>query len=83
MILGRPTNLWLGLVAAVTGFLQVLVLAVRPEVDPTQLGLVLGAASLLLGSIIALIANQAPTVKEGVTVKVVTPEGEPDRTVTV
>lgn len=83
MIFGRPTNLWLGLVTAALGFLQVLILAVRPEVDPAQLGIVLGAAGAFLGSAITLIANQAPTVREGVTVKVVTPEGEPNRTVTV
>ena len=83
MIFGRPTNLWLGLVTALLGFIQVAVLAVRPEVDPTQLGLVLGAAGLLLGALITLIANQPPTVNSGSTVNVVTPAGQPNTTVTV
>lgn len=82
MILGRPTNLWNGLVVALLGFIQVSVLAVVPDVDATQLGLVLGAAGLLLGAIIALVANQAPTVHEGTPITVVTPEGEPNRTIT-
>ena len=83
MILGRPTNLWLGLVTAVLGFIQVALLSVRPEIDPTQLGLVLGAAGLLLGAIIALIANQPPTLNTGDKVNVVTPAGEANKVITV
>lgn len=76
MILGRPTNLWLGLVTAALGFIQVATIALRPDIDPAQLATVLGAAGLFLGAAITLIANSAPVVNTGDTVKVVTPQGQ-------
>lgn len=83
MILGRPTNLWLGLVTAALGFVQVATIALRPDIDATQLGIVLGAAGLLLGSIITLVANSTPTLYTGDKVNIITPEGEPNKTIVV
>lgn len=83
MILGRPTNLWNGLVVAVVSFASIVAMQVFPDVDGELVATIGAAATLLFGSIIALVANQAPTVQAGDTVKVVTPAGEPNRTVTV
>lgn len=76
MILGRPVNLW---VAASGAVLNALVLLGWLVIDAIQLG----ALNLAIAALIALVANQAPTVKEGTTVTVVTPQGEPNRSVTV
>lgn len=81
MILGRPTNLWLGLVTAATGFVSVT--AVALGADPALVANIAGAGAGVLGALVALIAGQAPTINAGDTVKVVTPAGEPNRSVTV
>lgn len=80
MILGRPTNLWLGLVSALTAFVQVAVVTVAPDINPVAVATVLGALTLLLGAIIALIANQPPAVKEGEDFVVITPTGQANET---
>ena len=82
MILGRPTNIWLGLVTAALAFTQVVIVTVRPDINATSVATVLGSLGGLLAVVIALIANQPPTVNSGDTVKVVTPEGQPNYTVT-
>ncbi len=82
MIFGRPINLWLGLVTASLAFAQVLIVTLVPDVDPTAVATVLGALGGLLAVMVALIANQAPTVNEGDTVNVVTPQDQPNRTIT-
>lgn len=79
MIFGRPINLWLGLVTASLAFVQVLIVTLAPEVDPTAVATVLGALGGLLAVVIALVANQPPTVNAGDQVKVVTPADEPNR----
>lgn len=75
MILGRPVNLWLG---AATAVLNLAVLLGVIVLDAIQLG----AANVALAAIIALVANATPTVREGDTVKVVTPGSAPNRTIT-
>lgn len=82
MILGRPTNLWTGLAAAVIGFLSIVGVSVLGW-DPTIVAQVGGAAGLLLGAAIALIANQAPVVTPGSSVTVQTPSGQPNATATL
>lgn len=81
MILGRPTNLVLG-AFTVTFNLIVVVLAalVPPIVIPA---IVVGAVGAAFGAIIALIANQPPTVNAGSTVNVVQPGATPNTTTTV
>lgn len=74
MILGRPVNLWLGLTTAATGFLAVT--AITLGADPTVVANISGAGTGVLGALIVLIANQAPTVHQGDQVKVQTPNGE-------
>ena len=78
MILGRPTNLWLGLVTAALGIIQVVLPTLRPDVDGTQLTVILGAVGLFLGSLIALVANQPPVLNPGDPFQVATPAGQPN-----
>ena len=78
MILGRPTNLWLGLVTATIAFVQVAILQLVPDANPVAVGTVLGALGGLLAVIIGLIANQPPSVAEGQPYTVVTPNEAPN-----
>jgi hypothetical protein len=79
VIFGRPTNLILG---AFTAVFNVAVLVLESQGTPIAPSLVAGI-NIAAAAIIGLIANQTPTVNQGDTVKVVTPEGEPNKTVTV
>lgn len=84
MILGRPVNLVLG---AFTALLNFAVLAAK-QVDPAGVGAfftadIILALNVAAGALVALLANQTPTVASGSTVNVVTPAGEPNKTVTV
>jgi len=81
MILGRPTNLWLGLVSALSG--AIAATAIVLGADGETVGILAGVWSAVIGACILIIANQPPTVSSGDTVNVVTPAGEPNRTVTV
>ena len=78
MIFGRPTNLWLGLVTALLGVVQVTVPTLFPSVDGTQLTVVLGAVGVFLGALITLVANQPPTLNPGDPFRVATPSGQPN-----
>jgi len=79
VIKGRPINLWLGLTTALAGFVTVTLIAVGA--DPTIVANIVGAGAGVMGAAIALVAGQPPTVIEGDKVKVVTPEGEPNKTI--
>lgn len=78
MIYGRPSNLWLG---AATAIFNVAVLSMQAFgiVTPAD---VIAAVNIALGSVIALIAFQPPTLNVGDKVTVKTSNGDPDRTVT-
>lgn len=78
MILGRPVNLWLGLVTAITGATQVSLIALG--FDAVVVGTVLGGIGGVLGAVILLVANQPPTVVSGGQVNVQTPSGQPNAT---
>jgi hypothetical protein len=83
MILGRPTNLWNGLVVASVSLVSIVVMQLLPDIDGEVVATIGAAVTLFLGTVIAVIANQAPTVNEGTQVNVVTPAGQDNRTVTV
>ena len=83
MILGRPTNLWNGLIVAAVGAVTIIVMQLVPDVDGEAVASVGAAITVFLGAAISLLANQAPTVNAGTQVNVVTPAGEPNRRVTV
>lgn len=74
MILGRPTQLWLGAAATIWG----LIVAIG-HIDPTIAGL--GGAAI--GSVILLIANQPPTLAVGDQYNIQTPPGTPNYEATV
>jgi hypothetical protein len=82
MILGRPTNLWLGFITSALAVVQILLVNVA-KLDPVVTATLLGAIGLLLGSLISLIANQPPTVNPGDTVHVTTPAGQPNYVTTI
>lgn len=81
MILGRPVNLWLGLVTAVAGFVTaVLVVA---GADPVVVAQIVGPAVTVLGVVVALVANQPPTLAPGDQYTIQTPKGQPNYAATV
>lgn len=82
MILGRPTNLWNGLVVAAVSLISIVAMQLFPDVDGEVIATIGAAVTLFFGSVIALVANGAPTVNEGDLVKVVTPEGQANREIT-
>jgi hypothetical protein len=79
MILGRPTNLWLGLVTLLSGAL--VATAITLGADPTAVGTLGSVWSGVLGGAILLIANQPPTVNAGDDIRVVTPPGQDNQTI--
>jgi hypothetical protein len=81
MILGRPTNLWLGLVTAGLAFAQISIVSFLPSLNPAAVATVLGGLGVFLGSVITLVANQPPTVTQGDLVHVITTDGQPNKTV--
>lgn len=82
MILGRPTNLWLGFTTSTLAVVQILLVNVA-KLDPVLTATLLGAVGLLLGSAIGLIANQPPTVNPGDKILITTPSGTPNWETTV
>lgn len=81
MILGRPTNLWLGVVTALAG--GVTVALVAAGVDPELVANAVGAGVTALGAIIALVAYQPPTLAPGDKFITETPAGQPNYETTV
>jgi hypothetical protein len=82
MILGRPTNLWLGFTTALIGFASLVAVSAF-HADPTVVATVGGGATGLLGAGISLVAGQPPTVNPGDTIHVTTPSGQPSYQTTV
>lgn len=83
MILGRPTNLWNGLIVAAVSLVSIVVMQILPDVDGEVVATIGAAVTLFFGAAISLLANSTPTVQAGTDVKVVTPEGQTDYRVTV
>jgi hypothetical protein len=83
MILGRPTNLWYGLAVALVSMVSIIAGQLFPDVDSEVIATIASAVTLFLGAAISLVANGAPTVNVGDTVRVQTPAGEPNKTVVV
>lgn len=76
MILGRPTNLWNGLVVAAVSLVSIVVMQLAPDVDSEVVATIAAAVTLFLGSVIAIVANQPPTLAPGDPYTVLTPTGE-------
>lgn len=82
MILGRPVNLWNGLVVAAVSLVSIVSMQLIPDIDAEVVATVGAAVSLFLGTVIAVIAGGPPTVNEGDDVHVITTNGEPNKTIT-
>ena len=73
MILGRPTNLWNGLVVAFVSLVSIVMMQLLPDLDSEVVATIGAATSLFLGTVIAIVANQPPTLAPGDQYNVVTP----------
>lgn len=73
MIFGRPTNLWNGLVVAAVSLVSIVIMQLLPDVDSEVVATIAAATTLFLGSVIAVVANQPPTLAPGNPYTVVTP----------
>lgn len=76
MIFGKPTNLWLGLMTAVVGAVEITLIAFG--FDPTIVATVGGAWGAVGGALIVLVASRPPTLAPGDTFNTLTPAGEPN-----
>jgi hypothetical protein len=83
VILGRPANLWTGLVTAGLALVQVVLVTLVPDADPTTVATILGAVGIFLGVLISFIANTTPTINAGDQINVTTPAGQPNATATL
>ncbi len=81
MIFGRPVNLILGAFTAIFSAVVIVLAALEPPIVIPAV--VVGAVNLAVGALIALVANQPPTVNAGDTVTVVQPGATPNTTTTV
>jgi hypothetical protein len=79
MIFGRPTNLWLG---AFTAVFNVGVLSAAAAGYPLD-GVIAAGVNVAAAAVITLIANQPPTINPGDTVHVTTPEGQPNKEISI
>jgi uncharacterized OB-fold protein len=79
MIFGRPTNLIIG---AFTALFNVVVLVSNSQGGTFFTPEIVAAVNIAAGAIVTLVAGQPPTVSQGDKVNVVTPEGEPNKTIT-
>ena len=77
MILGRPTNLWLGFTTALLGLISILAVQVA-HLDPTAVATVTGAVGVVIGAVIGLIAGQPAVINEGAAYTVVTTGDAPN-----
>ena len=78
MLLGRPVNQWVGLVSAAAAFVQILIVTLKPDIDPVTVATVIGSLVAFLGVLIAFIAVQPPTLNAGDPYTVTTPTGQPN-----
>ncbi len=83
MFLGRPVNLWNGLIGAAVGLFGTVIGATQPA-DVAQMWLIiLGAIGAFLGVLVAFLAGQPPTLSIGDAYSIATPKGQPNYTATV
>jgi len=79
LIAGRPTN---QVIAAFTALFNVIVLVATGAGVVFFTPELVAAINVAAATLITLIAGQAPTVTAGTQVTVVTPNGDPNRTIT-
>jgi len=74
MILGRPTNLWMGLITSFVGLIALIGLLLGA--DPTAVAQLSASITLVLGALVVLVANGPAAVNVGDQYTVVTPNGQ-------
>jgi hypothetical protein len=74
MILGRPINLWTGLITSIISLGALLALSLG--VDPTNVAQFSAAFGLVAGAVVLLVANGNPSMLVGQQYTVVTPDGQ-------
>jgi hypothetical protein len=82
MIFGRATNLWIGLVSALSGAVSLTAILVF-NADAEVVGPLAAVWQGVLGTVVILVANQPPTVKPGDEITIQTPKGQENVTQTV
>lgn len=81
MFLGRSTIQWTGLISSLVAGLQIIIPTLLPDVDPAATTTVLGTIGVVLGAIIAFVANTSttpiadPQLKAGTMVRVTDESG--------
>lgn len=78
MIFGRPTNLWNGLVVALSGALSATAIVLGAPAQ--QVGILAGVWTAVVGAVITIVAGQPPTLNPGDAYTVVTPNDAPNVT---
>lgn len=78
MFLGRPVNLWNGLIGAAVGLAGTVIGATQTAEVAQQWIIILGAAGAFLGVFVAFLAGQPPTLNPGDTFQIKTPAGQPN-----
>jgi hypothetical protein len=78
MFLGRPVNLWVGLIGGgVSTAISIIGATQTPEIAQ-QWAIILGAVGGFLGVLVAFLAGQPPTLAPGDTFHISTPAGQPN-----
>lgn len=80
MFLGRPVNLWAGLISAAVATATTIIGATQTAEIAQQWAIILGAVGTFLGVAVAFLAGQPPTLSPGDTFRISTPTGQPDGT---
>ncbi len=83
IFLGRPLNLWTGLIAAAVSTSITIIGATQPAATAQQWAIILGAIGGFLGFVVAFLAGQPPTLSIGDSYSIATPKGSPNYTATV
>lgn len=80
MFLGRPVNLWTGLISGISNAVLTMTAALLPSSQAQVVAICLGGFGTILGILIAFLAGQPPTLNPGDTFKITTPSGQPNTT---
>lgn len=83
MFLGRPVNLWLGLIQGVSSAILGMTSALLPDNEAKVVGILLAGTGTILGILIAFVGNAPPTLSPGDTFNVKTAKGSPNYTTVV
>jgi hypothetical protein len=78
MFLGRPVNLWVGLIGGAVSTSITIIGATQTAEVAQQWAIILGGVGGFLGLLVAFLAGQPPTLAPGDTFITQTPAGQPN-----